>query len=88
MKKLRVLLCRIPSAIQSYATDQVPRTARGAVRGSREERALVDILTGMFTLGGGGKKALLKVHAFLQRYEEQGIPSLSLVGERSSLCSP
>lgn len=48
----------------------------------------MDILTGMFTLGGGGKKALLKVHAFLQRYEEQGIPSLSLVGERSSLCSP
>lgn len=38
--KLCVLLCRIPSAIQSYVTDWVPRTARGAVWGDWEERAV------------------------------------------------
>lgn len=49
--KLYVLLCRIPSAIQSYVTDWVPRTAREQYGGDREERAVTDILPGMCTFG-------------------------------------
>lgn len=71
IKKVRFLLCRIPSAIQSYATGWVRRTAREqrGVAGGKGSHGYFnrDVYT-------GGKKALLKVHAFIQTYREQGIP--------------
>lgn len=84
LRKVCSLLCRIPSALQS--PDWGTRTA-GKQRGAAQRKGQ----SWMSELGCvyiWGKKALFKVHAFIQRYQERGLPTPAPAGERSSLCHP